>query len=207
MYEVYANSVQFAFGLLGSIKVKNCHNDLKLVGTGRSACVFLIKNTEKVIKVFPAKFHHVAKEEAEIYLQLKQIPHFPYIYASGLNYIVMDYIKGFTLFDCLHKGIEIREEQVEEIDCVLKLVRSKGLNPSDVHLRNILVTSEQRVKIIDVARYKQAKHCEQWDDLRDAYFQLYARPYFPRKLPKVVMNVIGRMYKNNLIPFYTKLQK
>jgi len=207
MYEVYANSIQFAFGLWGNIKVKSCHKDLTLVGTGRSACVFLIKKTEKVIKIFHPKFQHVAKEEADIYTQLKQMPHFPCVYASGSNYIVMDYIRGFTLFDCLNKGIKIQENQVKEVDHVLKLVRSKGLNPSDVHLRNILVTVDQRVKIIDVARYKQTKHCEQWDDLRDAYFHLYAQPYFPRRLPRVLMNVVGRMYKNNLIPFYTKLQK
>ena len=56
MYEVYANSVQFAFGLWGNIKVKRCHRDLKLVGTGRSACVFLIEETEKVIKIFHPKY-------------------------------------------------------------------------------------------------------------------------------------------------------
>lgn len=207
MYEVYANSVKFAFGLWGNIKVKSCHKDLKLIGIGRSACVFLIKETEKVIKVFPSKFHHVAKEEAEIYAQLTQISSFPSVYASGRNFIVMDYIKGFTLFDCLQKGIEIQEEQVKEIDRVMQLVRSKGLNPSDVHLRNILLTTDQQVKIIDVARYKQTKQCKQWDDLRDAYFHLYAQPFFPRRLPRMLMHVIGRMYKNNLIPFYTWLQK
>ena len=56
MYEVYANSIQFAFGLWGNIKVKSCHKDLTLVGTGRSACVFLIKKTEKVIKISHPKF-------------------------------------------------------------------------------------------------------------------------------------------------------
>ncbi|MGM9927744.1 MAG: protein kinase family protein [Bacillus sp. (in: firmicutes)] len=204
MYEIYANSVEFAFGFWGDIQVRKNHEDLMLIGTGRSACVFLIKDTNKVIKIFHPKFQHIAYEEADIYSHLTQIPQFPTIYQTGTNYIVMDYIEGYTLFDCLHKGIKIQEEQVNEVDDILQLVRSKGLNPSDVHLRNILVTADRQVKIIDVARFKQTKSCQQWDDLKGAYFQLYIHPLFPRKLPKSLLNIIGILYKKKLIPFYAR---
>ena len=208
MYEMYAKSVELKVGILwGEIQVKACHEDLTLVGAGRSACVFRIKNTDTVIKIFHPRFQHIAQEEAEIYSELVRIPQFPSIYETGLNYIVMEYIQGDTLFDCLYKGIEIQEKQVEEVDRVLQIARNRGLNPSDVHLRNIIITDKQEVKIIDVARFKQTKNCEQWDDLKHAYFQLYMKRLFPRRLPKAVLNVIGKMYKKRMIPSCVRFQK
>ena len=202
MYKMYMKSVELVIGMWGEIQVKKCHEDLLLVGAGRSACVFLIKNTDRVIKIFHPHFQHIAQEEAEIYSILSHIPQFPTIYETGSNYLVMDYIKGYTMFDCLNKGIEIKKDQVIEVDRILQLARERGLNPSDVHLRNILITDKQEVKIIDVARFKQTKNCEQWNDLKNAYFQLYKKWFFPRKLPKLILNVIGKLYKKKWIPGY-----
>ena len=201
---IYANSIVFAVGK-GRIEVQQYHQDLKLVGTGRSACVFRIKDTNKVIKVFPSQFTHIAQKEADIYKSLKNSHYFPAIYETGENFLTMDYIEGNTLFMCLTKGIHISEKQINEVDHILNEVREVGLNPSDIHLRNIIVTPDNQIKMIDVARYKQKKEDTQWNDLKNAYYRFYQHPFFPKRLPECMLNFIAALYKRKLlfIPFLT----
>ena len=140
-------------------------NTLKLVGTGRSAFVFRIKSSNKAMKIFFPDFTYIAKEEAEIYKTLQNIAYYPSIYEAGSNYIVMDYIEGQTLFECISYGNIITPDHIKEIDYALSLAVKQGLNPSDIHLRNIFITSTGEIKIIDVARFRQRKNCKQWDNL------------------------------------------
>lgn len=175
---------------------------LKLIGTGRSAFVFKINSSTKAIKVFFPNFTYNTKEEAEIYKKLQGIDYFPTIYESGLNYIVMDYIEGFTLFECLTKGRIITTDHLKEIDNALSLASGVGLNPSDIHLRNIIITSTDEIKLIDVARYRQTKHCKQWRNLKKAYRQFYRNHFFSKKVPPIFLNSIAFLYKKRLIPFY-----
>lgn len=201
---IYADSIVFAVSN-GRIQVKQYHQDLKLIGTGRSACVFRIKDTNKVIKVFPSQFTHIAQKEADIYKLLINSKYFPVIYETGENFLTMDYIEGNTLFMCLNKGILISEKQINEVDHIINEVREVGLNPSDIHLRNIIVTPDNQIKMIDVARYKQKKHDTQWNDLKNAYYRFYQHPLFPKKLPECMLNFIAALYKRKLlfIPFLT----
>ncbi|MBA9027129.1 hypothetical protein [Peribacillus huizhouensis] len=46
-------------------------------------------------------------------------PYFPSLTEAGSNYLVIDYIEGETLFECLKKGIPISEDQVKEVDRAL----------------------------------------------------------------------------------------
>ncbi|WP_110927784.1 protein kinase domain-containing protein [Bacillus massiliglaciei] len=174
---------------------------LELIGTGRSAFVFRIKNTKLAIKIFFPSFHHLAKEEAEIYRSLRQISFYPSIYETGVYYIVMDYIEGQTLFDCVAEGVFIEEKHIKEIDKALSSASKRGLNPSDIHLRNILLTRNGQIKLIDVARFRQKKACRQWSDLKKAYRTLYLRAFFPKKLPVFVLNAIAALYKKRIFSF------
>jgi len=194
----YAESIEFELKK-GTILVKKHHMDLLLVGTGRSACVFKIKDTNKVIKVFPPAFAHIALQEAEIYQLLTNVSYFPKIYDTGANFIVMDYIEGNTLFMCLNKGIEITQNHIKKVDQILDEVRKLGLNPSDIHLRNIIITPENKIKMIDVARFKQKKHDTQWNDLKSAFYRYYQHPFFPKRLPEFILNAIAALYKKNLL--------
>ncbi|CAG9609974.1 protein kinase family protein [Pseudoneobacillus rhizosphaerae] len=173
---------------------------LEFIGAGRSAFVFKIKHTDKVIKVFFPSFTKLAKEEAEIYNILEGIPFYPKLYDSGGNYLVIDYIEGHTLFNCLEKGYPITNKNVSEIDEALNLAVSKGLNPSDVHLRNIILTPEGSIRMIDVARFRQTKTCTQWNELKTAFFKLYKRRIFPKKIPALLLNFIALLYKRKLLP-------
>jgi predicted Ser/Thr protein kinase len=175
---------------------------LELIGEGRSAFAFKIKSTNKVLKVFFPSFHSLAKEEAEIYEILSDIPFYPKLYESGINYLVIDYIEGDTLFNCLRKGIKITQRNIDEIDYALMMARKRGLNPSDIHLRNIFLTPDGRIKLIDVARFRQNKKCTQWDDLKKAYARLYKNKLIPKKIPASFLNTIAYFYKKKLLPFF-----
>jgi predicted Ser/Thr protein kinase len=194
-----AKSVKFT--QLGSeTRLNEKDADLEFIGRGRSAYVFKIKGTNKVLKVFFAPFEKIAKEEGNIYTILQGIHYYPNIYDYGPNYLVIDYIAGDTLYNCLVKGIAVTEAQIREIDYALDMARARNLNPSDIHLRNILITSEGRIKIIDVARFRQSKKCKQWDDLKAAFYRFYRRSFFPKKAPEWVLNLIAFLYKKRLIP-------
>nr|WP_239587055.1 protein kinase family protein [Bacillus ectoiniformans] len=173
---------------------------LTLIGMGRSAFVFKVPSDNKALKVFFPEFKAIAQEEAEIYRMLKGIPQFPELHESGDNYLVIDYIEGLTLFDCLTQGIPIDPEKIQEVDRVLMLAKKRGLNPSDIHLRNILFTSKGEIKMIDVARFRQTKDCLQWRDLKRAFHWFYFKPFCPKKIPAHVLNMIAAVYKKRLIP-------
>ncbi|PID15286.1 serine/threonine protein kinase [Sporosarcina sp. P34] len=178
------------------------HPSLQLAGTGRSAFVFRVKSSNKAIKVYFPNSVYIAKEEAEIYQTLKGIHYFPCIYETGANYVVMDYVEGDTLFDCMTNGRVITDAHIKEIDYALSLATDAGLNPSDIHLRNILITPDDRVMLIDVARYRQQKDCKQWSNLKKAHRQFYSKRFFWKKVPGPFLNGVAFLYKKGLIPSY-----
>ncbi|MGE7766066.1 protein kinase family protein [Peribacillus sp. NPDC096540] len=175
-------------------------HSLSLIGKGRSAYVFRIHSTNKAMKVFFPNHTHTAKVEAEIYQTVQSIEYYPTLFDAGENYLVIDHIEGNTLFECLTLGIPITEENIKEIDHALQLARKEGLNPSDIHLRNIFITSEKKVKIIDVARFKQVKSCNQWHDLKNAFHLFYSKSFFPKKIPSFILNSIAAIYKKRFFP-------
>lgn len=130
----------------------------------------------------------------------KGIPYYSRIYEEGNNYIAMDYIERNTLFQCLEKGIIVTKNKIQEVDEALEQARQRGLNPSDIHLKNIILTPKNEIKIIDVARFRQKKKDRQWDDLRKAYDCLYTKRYFPKKIPAKVLNTISFFYKKRFLP-------
>ncbi|WP_018394682.1 MULTISPECIES: hypothetical protein [Bacillaceae] len=173
-------------------------------GEGRSAVVYRIQGTDKALKVFYPDKVYIAKEEAEIYRLLSGLPNYPELHESGDTYIVIDWIDGKTLFQCLEEGIDISGELVQEADLALQAARKRGLNPSDVHLRNIMITEEGRIALIDVARFRQTKDCMNWEDIKNAYTHFYTKPFFPKRMPKWLLNMIGIMYKKRLLPVHRK---
>ena len=174
-------------------------DDLELIGKGRSAYVFKLteEGREMALKVFFPEFKNIAAREAEIYKKLSDSNYYPDIYETGPSYILMEYIKGYTFYECLNKGILIDDDMICEVDRALNDARRKGLNPSDIHLRNLILTPSGTIKVIDVARFLQTKECRQWDDLKTAYQTIYKKSRFPQRLPKLWMELIAYLYKKN----------
>ncbi|WP_010198630.1 serine/threonine protein kinase [Bacillus sp. m3-13] len=198
-YQQLAESVVFKRTNKNVVVESFNDKQLTIAGSGRSAYVFKLHNTKRVLKVFYPPFEHLAKREAKIYKKLEGITYFPVMHASGENYIVIDYIEGFTLFECLVMGKRIDEKVLNEVDHAILLAKSRGLNPSDIHLHNILITIDGNVKLIDVVRFEQVKQCNQWDDLKRGYYKFYKKKIFPRKLPSKFLLLIAYFYKRNLL--------
>jgi predicted Ser/Thr protein kinase len=198
-YDALAKSVVIRHKA-NTIKLINHDPSLQLIGEGRSAFVFRILSTNFALKVFFPSHEHTAIEEAEIYKKLEGISYFPHLYDAGKNYIVIDYIEGTTLFDCLRKGIRVSKKHIEDIDHALDMARGCELNPSDIHLKNLFITSQDTVKLIDVARFRQTKRCSQWDDIKLAFHKFYLSPLFPKKIPSYFLDRISNLYKQKKLP-------
>ncbi|MBS4197783.1 protein kinase family protein [Lederbergia citri] len=193
-------------GLAGSVvinpkdhKLIQYDASLALIGVGRSAYVFKINNTNHALKVFFPSYQHLAKVEADVYKIIQHIDYFPSLYESGSHYLVIDFIDGYTLFECLSRGIPVSENHIKDVDMAINLAREEGLNPSDIHLRNIIIHNG-KIKMIDVARFKQGETDHQWNDLKTAFYRLYTKSFFPKKIPAFMMNWIAVLYKR----FYRK---
>lgn len=179
-------------------ELKGYSSALQLIGAGRSAYVFKVQDEQVALKVFFPEKAHIAEEEAAIYNKLPKNSYYPHLYEVGKNYIAIDYLDGLTLFQSLENGIYIPEEKIHAINDALDMARNVGLNPSDIHLKNIIITSQQEVKLIDVARFRQTKKDRQWDDLQKVYFRGYVKSYFPKKIPRPILNCVAAVYKTGL---------
>lgn len=205
-YEHLAKSV--IYSKKGSkVSLQEKDPGLQLIGEGRSAFAFRICGTDLVLKVFFPQYERIAAEESEIYRELDGNPFFPLLHESGRNYLVIDYVQGMTIFQCLANGMPIAAEHINEVDSAIKLAREKGLNPSDIHLRNIIITPEGEIRLIDVARFRQTKRCSQWDDLKMAFYTFYRHDMFPKKLPESAMNAVAFLYKAFFVNFLTFMPK
>lgn len=198
-YDALAKSVLFVQGNQRISLVDYNKVELTLIGSGRSAYVFKIRGSSRVLKVFYPPFEEIATKEAEIYQSLEGSSYYPTLYDYGENYLVIDHIEGLTLFECLVHGREMNECHVEQIDEALRVARERGLNPSDIHLHNIIITPTDEVKLIDVARFRQEKFCTQWEDIKTVFFKYYKKRYFPKKWPARVLYFIAALYKKNLL--------
>ncbi|MFD1067156.1 protein kinase family protein [Oceanobacillus locisalsi] len=194
IYAYYVSTVLFADNTK-RVHVLQHHSDLLLYGMGRSAAVFKMKYENRVIKIFYPQYNQITEEEKQNYEKLNGSTYYPAIYEAGINYLVMDFMEGKTFFECLAEGIPLKPYHIKHVDNGLQYARSVGLNPSDIHLHNLILTNNDNVRIIDVARFSQEKACTQWDDLKRAYRQYYQRPFFPKKVPKWVMHTITKLYR------------
>ncbi|MFC4735922.1 protein kinase family protein [Bacillus daqingensis] len=176
-----------------------CDSRLIPIGTGRSASAFRIQDSNTVMKVYYPDSLHIAEEEAAIYRKLEQVSFFPTLHDAGTNYIVMDYVEGRTFFQCLTGGEKISAKSITDVDQALREVRRLELNPSDIHLHNLILTPDGSVKMIDPARFNQEKNCTQWDDLRAAYYKYYSKKLFPKRIPAVLLESVRALYQRNFL--------
>ncbi|MDZ5712863.1 protein kinase family protein [Jeotgalibacillus haloalkalitolerans] len=201
-YSSLAESVRFN----DDDSVLKAASECLLIGVGRSAAVFKIKDQDKVMKVFFPDHEKTAEEEAEIYHLLAGSEFYPSVYDSGENYLVIDYVEGKTFFQCLSEGIVIEKKHIDEVDEALGVARNRGLKPSDVHLRNIMLKPDGHIMMIDLARFRQEKVYErQWEDLKRVW-KYYHKSYFPKKMPAAVLNGAAFLYKKGWERVIAKMQ-
>ncbi|WHZ04880.1 serine/threonine protein kinase [Neobacillus sp. YX16] len=185
------------------IIVKNVSNTWKTIGSGNYAGVFLHQSNPKwVVKVYGRKPEDL-KKEVNVYKKLGKHESFSSLIDYGDNYLILKRIEGMNLFDAVVKGIRIPETVIRDVDEGIAYARSVGLNPFDVHGKNV-VMSNGRGYIVDVSDFYKHGKCRKWDDLKKAYYKIYLpliSKYHP-PIPFFIVNSVRRGYR-----LYRKIKK
>ncbi|MFC4768086.1 serine/threonine protein kinase [Effusibacillus consociatus] len=146
---------------------------LRCIGIGTDAAVFRHQELpEYAFKVYTAEAEAKKTVEEQVYSKLDESPYFPKCYGAGKNYLVLSYEPGVTLYDCLLQGIHIPRQAIDDVEEARKYVRSVGLNPRDIHLKNILL-QDGRAKLLDVSEYVKPGNDRRWEHLLWGYEQFY----------------------------------
>lgn len=155
------------------VTIKGELKNLKCIGVGTDAAVF--QSSEVPVyayKLYAEDKKEKVKTEAEVYQKIGDSPYFPTCYASSDTYLVISYEEGKTLFDCILQGIHIPKQVIQDVENAREYLLSKGLYPSDMHLKNILL-QEGRAKILDVSEYATPENDYRWEHLKEGYEHYY----------------------------------
>jgi hypothetical protein len=166
---------------------------LRCIGIGTDAAVFAYDRMPGyAFKVYSDLALGKKETEREVYERLAGIPYFPQYYGSGHHYLVISYEDGITLLDCLLQGIPVPEQVILDVEEARDLVRSRGLNPRDIHLKNVLLQNG-RAKVLDVSEYAKEGNDRRWEHLVWAY-----RSFYPsvegKKIPAWVLDAVKNGY-------------
>jgi serine/threonine protein kinase len=155
------------------VTINKYSDHLRCIGIGTDAAVFqATDDSAYVYKLYADDKTHKVQIEGKIYEELRDSPYFSTCFGYKDNYLVLKFEEGITLYDCLLQGIPIPKQVIEDVDHAREYVRQKGLNPRDIHLKNILLQNG-RAKIIDVSEYVQLGNDCRWEHLRKAYDGYY----------------------------------
>jgi len=166
---------------------------LRCIGIGTDAAVFTWDEAPGyAYKIYSDLAAPKRETERDVYERLRGIPFYPVYYGEGTNYIVISHERGVTLQDCLIEGIPVPEQVIVDVEEARALVRERGLNPRDIHLKNVLL-QEGRAKVIDVSEYVQEGNDKRWEHLVWAY-----RNFYPsiegRKIPIWLLDMVKNGY-------------
>src|SRR5699024_8726954 len=156
------------------VTISGSHESLKCIGVGTDAAVFqYLCAPFYAFKLYAKDKIYKLEAEKKVYDILGETSYFPTFVATYDNFLVVSYEEGTTLFDCLLQGIHIPEQVIKDVEDARVYVRDKGLNPRDIHLKNILLQNG-RAKIIDISEYIHPGNDFRWEHLKKAYKEHYA---------------------------------
>jgi hypothetical protein len=170
-------------------------HDVEYIGSGKSAMVFKIKNEEKVLKVFYNNKIHELLKEKEAYNFLNGTKGYLNLHDVGNNYLLIDYFRGKNLYDYLLEGLEIKRCYIEEANFYVNEARKKGLNPNDVHLKNIMINDNEEVVIVDLARFLDKKLDKRWEHIYKIYNSFYHKKWNHKKVSSIILKINIFVYK------------
>ncbi|WP_251549195.1 serine/threonine protein kinase [Neobacillus muris] len=182
------------------ILIRNESNSWKTIGKGNYAGVFAHPSyPQYVVKVYGRSHEEIIKE-IKVYQKLGAHPAFSVLHDYGEHYLVLKRIPGITLFDAVVKGWPIPETVIHDVDQGLNYARSVGLNPYDVHGKNV-VMHKGRGYIVDVSDFYKQGYDRKWDDLKKAYYKIYL-PFLFKLHPPIPFFIVDgirkgyRVYRN-----------
>lgn len=167
--------------------------NLKCVGIGTDAAVFRSEHTPAyAFKLYAKDKSAKVMVEESVYRKLGNSPFFSTCFGSNDNCLVLSYEEGKTLFECILEGIHIPEQAINDVEEAREYARSKGLNPRDIHLKNILLQNG-RAKIIDVSEYTMSGNDFRWEHLKKGYEQYY-HLIDGKSVPSGVVETVRKWY-------------
>ncbi|EDL65497.1 hypothetical protein BSG1_00325 [Bacillus sp. SG-1] len=175
---------------------------LLLVGTGTDAAVFRsMLLPHLAFKVYADEKRDKKAVEEYVYDRLGVSPYFSQKLGSGENFLVLSFVEGTTLYDCLLQGISIPPSVIVEVEEARDHIRRQGLNPRDMHLKNILL-HDGKAKIIDVSEYVQPGNDKRWEYLKKGYEQYY-RYIDGKPVPSWLMETVRVWFNQTKGPQFT----
>ncbi|MDD9268017.1 serine/threonine protein kinase [Paenibacillus sp. GCM10023248] len=166
----------------------------KVVGSGNYAAVVMHPSYPDIVVKVYAPGRPGIEEETEVYRRLGPHPAYSECLHAGSNYLVLRRLTGVTLYKCLHRGIPIPRQVIKDIDEALAYAVSRGLNPHDVHGKNVMM-KDGRGLVVDVSDFLKTEYCPMWDDLKSAYDRFYFPWVGKIQIPDFALNVVRRSYR------------
>ncbi|CAM4514558.1 serine/threonine protein kinase [Paenibacillus typhae] len=178
------------------VKVSNVPFPWSVLGCGNYAAVFCHPDYEDYAVKIYAPGRPGLEEEAEVYKLLGHHPAYARCYYIGSTFLILDRLHGVTFYDSMKQGILITEQAIRDIDYALDYARSRGLQPHDVHAKNVMIR-DGRGLIVDVSDFLKQEDCSMWEDYKKAYYRLYrpiaSRWIFP--VPRTILEIVRKAYK------------
>ncbi|MEH1965410.1 serine/threonine protein kinase [Nostoc sp.] len=178
------------------IKVSYLPEPWQLLGKGNYAAVVYHPNhPESVVKIY-APGRPGYEEEVEVYHRLGSHPAFSECFYAKDAFLVLKRLYGTTLYDCMHLGLPIPKQVIQDIDKALDYAQSRGLYPHDVHGRNVMMHQGKGL-VVDISDFLHSEACSKWNDLKKAYYCLYFPVFYPLRLrlPYFALDMIRKCYR------------
>ncbi|MBD2473167.1 serine/threonine protein kinase [Nostoc sp. FACHB-145] len=178
------------------IKIKYLPPPWRLLGKGNYAAVVDHPDYPKCVVKIYAPGRPGYEEEVEVYRRLGSHPAFSECLYAADGFLVLKRLDGITLYDCMHRGLPIPQQVIQDIDEALDYARSRGLYPHDVHGRNVMM-HQGRGLVVDISDFLHQEACSKWNDLKKAYYWLYRPLLRPLRLrvPYSALNMLRKSYR------------
>lgn len=167
------------------------------VGTGNYCAVVAHPDwPEWVVKVY-AQGRPGLAGEAAVYQQLGAHPAYSECRFVGEGFLILRRLVGTTLYDCLRRGIAIPPQVIGDIDAALAYARQRGLHPTDVHAKNVMMTPDGHGLVVDISDFGTEHPDRKWSDLKRAYERLYLPLIYrhPVPVPHWLLTVVRKGYR------------
>ena len=156
------------------VAITGAAQGFRCIGIGTDAAVFQSEDfPQYAFKLYAEGKEDKLEAEAKVYGLIGQSPYFSTCYGRDERMLVLKFEDGPTLFDCLLQGIYVPEEAIQDVEKAREYIREIGLNPRDIHLKNIILQNG-RAKLLDVSEYIKPGNDFRWEHLKKAYQEYYA---------------------------------
>lgn len=160
-----------------------------------AAVVYHPDYSDLVVKIY-APGRPGYEQEVEVYRRLGSHQAFSECLYAKDNFLVLKRLYGTTLYDCIYLGLYIPRKVIEDIDEALDYAQSRGLYPSDVHGRNVMML-KGRGFVVDISDFLEQEVCLKWNDLKRAYYLIYLPIFAPLglRLSYSALDMIRKYYR------------